>query len=102
LQIRRAASEAAVTIPTLDELLVLAHRLAEGWEPNTYPHQLAQGLIDLLGEAQPCGVSAFEVRNGRILIGDANSLEVGGEMDPDVACAIAAMLLRAAGEARHG
>lgn len=85
---------------SLDELLALAHRLTEGWPPDTFPYQLAQGLIDLLGEGSLCGREPFEVRDGQVLIGDTNSLEVGGKIAPDEALAIAADLIRAAGEAR--
>lgn len=84
---------------TLDELLVIAHRLAEGWGPDTFPYLLAQGIIDMVGEPQPCGMEPFEILDGELVIGDTNCLEEGGRLSPSDARHMARLLLRGADEA---
>jgi hypothetical protein len=83
---------------TLDEALKLAHRLAEGWAPDTFPYQLAQWLVDILDEAQPCGFEEPTVRNDGVGIPASWSAYVS----PPEARLLAAMLLRAADEAEGG
>lgn len=89
-------------LPTIDDLLAIAHQLAKGWEPSTYPHQLAQGIIDLLDEPQPCSIEPFDILDGELAIGDTTCLEEGGRISSTDARHLARLLLRGADEAETG
>lgn len=86
---------------TLDELLGLARKVSTAG--HVMPHasiRLALGLIDLLGEAQPCGQPEPElVENG---FGE-RLVRIGGPfaVPPAELRALCAMWLRAADEAER-
>lgn len=86
----------------VDALLRLANDVRQEYEPDTPEGALAREVLDMLGAAPPCGVDAFEVRDGFILIGDSNAMEVGGKMDSTAAREQAVLLLRAADRAERG
>lgn len=68
-------------------------------------HDLAQGILDLLGEAQPCGWEAptvwtLETHPPQPAVRVPSSWSDGLSVSPDDAEAMARMLLHAAAEAR--
>ena len=87
---------------SIDELLRLA-RDCEKRPPGSTGQRLGLAVIELLGEAQPCGWPEPVVDRGLSPVGitwDANP--IGETILPDEARAIAVMLLRAADEADCG
>ncbi len=84
---------------TLDELLEAARSAVRWPEPGT--EDLARGVIDVLGESQPCVIdNPFEVAKLKTGAREIRvSDEIVGAYSPAEARAIAAMLLRAADEA---
>lgn len=86
---------------TLTEMMSLANMIRSSSIPKTSPvGEFVNSFLDLFEESAPCMMEPYTISDdGRLVIGDTNSLEEGGELSPADARAYAKALLLGADEA---